>query len=100
MQNPEPGPAVSHRGYGDLLTHSISQKTDTKDLYVVVKAYKRLFIQNTVTGELMYTPQDAIQLNNRTLMTELAKSASEQGMLTNSMIVQFEKSAPYRKNTD
>jgi len=59
-----------------------------------VKNNKRLWIKNTVTGELVYTHPDFIRLTDRTLMQTLAERATVKGKLAIEDIMVFEAKAP------
>ncbi len=69
--------------------------------FICNKVNKRLWIQDVVTGELLWTPPDFIRLPNRDLMEELAARASLRGKLDIIDIIVFSGLAPrapgYRK---
>ena len=70
-------------------------------LFICNKVNKRLWIQNVVTGELIYTPPDFIKLHSRDSMEELALRASMRGRLDIMELMVFEARSPrgygYRK---
>lgn len=62
--------------------------------FACVKAHKRLFIQDLVTGELVWTHPDFVRNDNRALMDELAEKATAKGELDIRDIVDFLDKAP------
>lgn len=63
-------------------------------MFICNKVNKRLWIQDVVTGCLLYTPPDFIKLHSRDLMDELAVRASMRGRLDIMEIMVFEGLAP------
>ena len=63
-------------------------------MFECVKVNKRLWIKNTITGQLIYTHPNFIQLHGRDLMKELAARATEAGELKITDIMVFESRAP------
>jgi hypothetical protein len=69
--------------------------------FICNKVNKRLWVQDVVTGQLLYTPPDFIRLQSRDLIEELATRASMRNKLDIMDIMVFEGLAPrapgYRK---
>lgn len=63
-------------------------------LFICNKVNKRLWIQDVVSGELLYTPPDFIKLHNRDSMEELALRASMRRRLDIMEIMVFEARSP------
>lgn len=63
-------------------------------LFICNKVNKRLWIQDVVTGELLYTPPDFIKLHSRDSMEDLALRASMRRRLDIMEIMVFEARSP------
>jgi hypothetical protein len=81
--------------YGDMLYSSISVVTE--DLYTVVKYNRRLYIMNSKTNKLLYSPADHLRVVSREFLKDAAKAASIRGCLTITDIVEFEKLSRKKK---
>jgi hypothetical protein len=81
--------------YGDMLYNPASIVSE--DLYAVVKYNGRLYITNTVTKKLLYSPADHLKVVSRNLLKDAAKTASIRGYLTIADIVEFEKLSRKKK---
>ena len=72
-------------------------------LFICNKVNRRLWIQDVVSGELLYTPPDFIKLHNRESMADLALRASMRRRLDIMEIMVFEARSPrgagYRKRS-
>jgi hypothetical protein len=73
---------------------SVSTKSAARGRFVCTKANTRLFIQDTVSGALLYTHPDFIRLHNRSMMDDLARAACLRGSLDIKDIMLFEGRAP------
>lgn len=62
--------------------------------FACIKAMKRLFIQDTATGALLYTHPNWIRLPDRRMMQDLADAAEARGRLDIADIMAFEDRAP------
>tara|TARA_B110000305_G_C19275989_1_gene556848 strand:+ start:424 stop:696 length:273 start_codon:yes stop_codon:yes gene_type:complete len=81
--------------YGDMLYNPTS--VDSEDLYTVVKYNKRLYIMNSKTNKLLYSPADHLRISSRDFLKNAAKAASMRGCLTITDIVEFEKLSRKKK---
>jgi|TARA_R110000850_G_scaffold73074_2_gene160454 hypothetical protein len=86
---------IEFSNYGDMLYSSISVVSE--DLYVVVKYNKRLYIMNTNTNKLLYSPANHLRVVSRDFLKDAAKTASIRGRLTITDIVEFEKLSRKKK---
>ena len=86
---------IEFSGYGDMLYYPASIVSE--DLYIVVKYNSRLYIMNTITKKLLYSPADHIKVVSRNFLKEAAKNASIRGRLTIADIVEFEKLSRKKK---
>jgi len=66
---------------------------ETGQLFVCVKFNKRLFIQNTKTGKLLYTPPDFLRMVDRKSMQDLAEKSSRRGFMAVNDIIEFEENS-------
>ena len=77
--------------------------SDIDTPFGIVKAFKRIWIQDRKTGALLYTHPDYIRLINRSMMQELADAANTRNKLHIEDIIAFESMSPrasgYSKNT-
>jgi hypothetical protein len=81
--------------------HPLPRGLTINQRFVCVKAHKRLWVQDVVSGYLIYTHPDFLRPVDRKLMTELARRASLRGHLDICDIMVFEAKTPrgagYRK---
>jgi hypothetical protein len=82
----------------------ISSKSAQGGPFVCTKVNRRLFVQDTSTGALLYTHPEFVRLYNRQMMDDLARAACLRGYLDIRDIMLFEARAPrgrgYRKRTE
>lgn len=62
--------------------------------YAVVKAAQRMWIQNQVTGAMLYTVPDFVKLHSRQPLVEITERANDDGFLDIDEIVGLEGLAP------
>jgi hypothetical protein len=86
---------IEFSNYGDMLYNPASIVSE--DLYAVVKYNGRLYIMNTVTKKLLYSPADHLKVVSRNFLKDAAKSANTRGRLTIADIVEFEKLSRKKK---
>ena len=75
-------------------TAPVSTRSAAQGRFACAKVNRRLFIQDTETGALLYTHPDFVRLINRDLMARLASAARLRGHLDISDIMLFEARAP------
>ena len=86
---------IEFSGYGDMLYYPASIVSE--DLYIVVKYNSRLYIMNTITKKLLYSPADHLKVVSRNFLKDAAKNASTRGRLTIADIIEFEKLSRKKK---
>jgi len=69
--------------------HPIPRRPYFEGRFIAMKAYKRLFIQDIETGELIYSPPDFLTVS-RHQMEEMAHTACCKGCLPIRDVVSFE----------